>query len=989
MKKLLLIALALMGATNMSAQLTESPWTGSEVKEGTFYLYNVESGMWLQHNRRDRSRWTTSAQLGPHGFDVDLVQIDENHWQIDPKFGHNHSLNGYDDYGYMDTGRDVTPWIFSKTEKGYTIATDEETGALYVISAAELGDDFAGIDDGWYIDNLGWPEYSTWQLVTKEERMADLEKATKAEPKDATWLIGGWDFANQDDRNAKWQNELTGSGSGVAFRDGFGGWIANRAAEVWNGGHGDYYQIVTGLPNGTYGLTVQGYYRDGGTGGVYEKFVSGTEEIRAWYFANDVQQPFMSICDNGATEEVDNFFLSTSGFYGPGDGGDALPRAANAFYAGYYKNPEIKVVVTDGTLRIGIRKDSDTSDDWLCFDNFELTYYGSDIDLSEVLANLQNTLDEANAYEGTVLPVLAEAKSAGEAALSSSDAAAIAQATTNLQQALTAAKAMNAALASAEETAGAEWVPNFFKTALAEAQTAKDATEAAAVSEAAATLVTAVNDANASIDIRKFYFATVPFARQDGVAESVISETQPVIEASESRGAMNDALETLRTQRKIAVAEKHEDVFAGVEPADGDPIARDNDFYVYNVGLKRFLCGGGDWGAHAYVGFPGVEVTLIYDFAQSEGNPDEGIEAKEWEGYQIDTHLNNGGENEFLNYGGYMDTGSRDLWEFVPVEGKPGVYNIARANGETNEAGQRMLLGYRDGTYGNIDTDMYGESNPNNQWKLVTRAERDALLKTATADKPQDASYKIECPNFNQREDDQAWVHDTGTIWGRGGNNKDFAFECWNSSALDLSQVVYDLEPGWYVLSAQGFYREGDHEYQTWAIGSGGEVLHEAILVADFEELAMMNITDEIDKAPGLGSQIRVAEELNENGDAVRVDNGGYYVGEYPYWCWQACDYFESGLYKHQLKVKVDNSGTLQIGVIKNHEQARDWVVVDNFRLTYYGTEEPDIDGVEAVRDELASQKSADNAIYTIAGQRVSKAARGLYIKNGRKVVVK
>lgn len=990
MKKTLLLMMALFGTMAVQAQtpLTESPWVSAEPADGTFYLYNVESGMWLENNRRVQDWWTTRANLGFHGFDFILTKNEEGKFQIDPRFGHNHSMNGetYDGtdwntnaWGYLDTGQPVTYWDITPKGLGYEITWNEGENVLYVSKGLTDG----VVDDDWVIDNLG--EYGTWQLVTKEARLADLAKATKESGKDATWLIDDWDFANANDRGASWVREINGSGSDIAFNQ---GWRVNRAVEVWSGGHGEFYQVITGIPNGTYGLTVQGFYRDGSTTGVLEKHETGTEEIRAWYFANDASAPFMSIVENGVDEEIPDVYALTSGFYGPGDGGAALPRSSNGFYLGYYKNTELKVVVSDGTLRIGVRKESDTSDDWLVFDNFELTYYGSGIDLAEVKANLQKALDEVAAYEGTVLPVLAAAKSAGESAISGDDATAIAAATTGIQQALSATKAMNTALAAAEAINSAEYKPNFFTAAYATAQSASQGSDPAEINAAASELNNAINDANNGINAYNFYFATVPLALKDGVAQSVVDATKPAIEASASLGEMNSALETLRNARKIAVADKHADVFAGNETEDN------GDYYIYNVGLKRFLCGGGSWGAHAYVGFPGVEITLLADtreFNSTDFNNYHGTltDGDSYSGFVIDTHLYNGDELHYLNYGGYMDTGGQDLWEFVPVEGKSGVYNIARANGETNEGGQRMLLGYRDGTYGNIDTDMYGESNPNNQWKLVTAADRDALLATATNEQPQDASYKIACPNFNQREDDSFWEHDAGTIWGRNGDNKDFPYECWNANPFTLSQMVYELPAGWYVLSCTGFYREGDHEYQTWAIGSGGEALHEAKLFAEANEVDLANITDEIDQAPGLGAIIRVAEELDENGNAVRVNEDGYYIGEYPYWAWQACDYFESGLYKQQVLVEVSSSGDLLIGVSKDHEQARDWVVVDNFRLTYYGTQKPDADAIETVRDEAAKTK-AESRTYNLQGMQVKgQLQRGLYIKDGKKVIIK
>ena len=984
MKKTLLLMLALCGAFAVQAQtpLTESPWVSAEPADGTFYLYNVESGMWLENNRRVRDWYTTRANLGFHGLDFILTQKDEGKFQIDPRFGHNQSLNGetYDGtdwntnaWGYLDTGQPVTLWDITPKTPGYEITWNDGENVLYVSQGLTDG----VVDDDWVIDNLG--TYGTWQFVTKESRLADLAKATKANPKDATWLIDDWDFAVANERGASWVKEITGSGSGIAFNQ---GWRANRAAEVWSGGHGEMYQVITGLPNGTYGLTIQGYYRDGSTSGVVGKREAGEETIRAWYFANDATAPFMSILDNGVTEEIPDVYALTSGFYGPGDGGSALPRASNGFYLGYYKNAELKVVVSDGTLRIGVRKESDTSDDWLVFDNFELTYYGTDIDLSEIKENLQKALNDAEAYEGTVLPVLSSAKSAGEAAMNSDDPSVITSATSNLQQALAAAKSMNAALAAAEAVAGAEYTPNFFSSAYSAAQAASQGTDPAEVTAAATELSNAVNDANNGINAYNFYNATVPLALADGVSQSVVDETRPAIDASASLGEMNDALNWLRTARKIAAADKHEDVFAGNEPQD------QINYYIYNIGQKRFLCGGGDWGAHAYVGFPGQEVTLLADdFIPEEG---EG-----YSGFVIDTHLPNGDDLHYLNYGGYMDTGGQDLWEFVPVEGKPGVYNIARANGETNDSGQRMLLGYRPHTYGNIDTDMYGESDPNNQWKLVTAYDRDELLKTATNDKPQDASYKIKCPNFNQRDDESAWQWDrevgTMSIYGRGGHNEDFAFECWNANPFTLSQLVYELEPGWYVLSANGYYRDGNHQNQVYVVGSGGEALHEAKLFADFEEVEMMNILDEVDKAPGLGDSRRVSLFTNEEGDtwADFADDGEFYVGEFPMWIYQACNYFQTGLYKNYVLVEVPSDGQLEIGVSKDREMSQDWTVVDNFRLTYYGTQKPDADAIETVRDEIATAKS-ESRTYNLQGVQVKgQLQRGIYVKDGKKIVVK
>lgn len=1008
MKKTLLLALSLVAGMAAQAQpdlLTTSPWVGNPLPEesGTYYLYNVETGLWFQHNRKDKQRWTTHAQGDVHGMDVVITKLEDGNYQIDPRFGHNHSLNGITgaDPGYMDTGRDVTPWEFSPSsvvDNGFEISCDEGNSILSLEWIEE--DELVSPTPIWAL-NFAWGEGVTWQLVTKEERLADLVKATKDNPKDATWLIGGWDFANQDDRNGAWKNEITGSGSGVAFNQ---GWICNRAAEVWSGGHGEYYQVIEGLPNGTYGLTLQGYYRDGSTTGVLEKHTSGTEEIRAWYFANDVQAPFMSICDNGVTEEIPDVYAETSGFFGPGDGGSALPRASNGFYLGYYWNEELKVVVTDGTLRIGVRKDSDTSDDWLVFDNFNLKYYGSGVDLDEVKANLQKNIDEAEAYEGTKLTALTTAIAAGKAALDATEAEPIVTATTNIQSALAATKAMNNALAGAasikEETEG-QWVPPFFPAAVEAANAVLNTEDFVELQKAANELQDAVNNTNAAVERYGFLTATIPFAEKEGVDAAIITSSKQKAESAASINDVNDALNALRIARKVNAAETHPDVFKGSAPAEGDPEMRDNDFYFYNIGTQRFLCGGDDWGAHCAVGFPGQAITLLV-YENENGEPTDS--------FYFDTHLNNGGELEYLGYNGYMDTGARDPWFFRPVEGKEGVYNICR-RGEADEEGnvEDIMLGYAPGTYNVVHSDMKGYDNPNNQWKLVSRYDREDLLMAdnVSESNPVDASFYISCPNFSQRDDASAWMveADGGStgIYGRGGNKPDFAFEGWNTTSFNLSQYVEDLPAGWYRVSLTGYYRDGDHANQilNYAEGKAEDPNYEPAQFAEFyagdtEEAGayLPNITEGIGLMPGMGNRGSARRDYGEEVDPEERYGEWQYIGEFPYWCDEAVNWFQMGFYKTEVLVEVQPGNSLMLCVNKEDPDAAaaDWVVVDNFRITYFGPEKPAHwkSGDQVGVKDLISNTKGDNKTYNLQGIQLNgKLKSGIYVKNGRKVLVK
>ena len=972
MKKSFLLMASLMGALTLQAQT--SPWTGNVLPEegGTFYLYQVETGLWLQNNNRVAEYWTTRAEIDKIGFDVIIKKLPDGGYQLDPRFGHNHSINGHN--YYLDTNDALTKWNIVPTEvdgvsNTYKIFTDDE----HYLNANDEG----------FLDDFGWNE--NWQLISYEDRIEALKQASKENPMDATWLIGGHDFANQDERN---QWDVVQEGDGVYAQGGDGIAHGNRAVECWKKTKFILSRTFTGLPNGTYEFKLQGFYRDGTETAVGEKRLSGNETIRASLFINDVSRPFKSILESGVYEqEMDSYAVPQGGVYIPGNSvpGNALDRASNCFFLGGYWNDPVKVVVSDGSLTIGMQKLGGGDDDWLVFDSFTLTYLGEEIDLGPVKENLQAALDDAAAYEGVAVAALTTALANAQAAMNGTDAAAIANATMALRNALTVATDYTNVINEATAFDGV--MTSFFETALADAQAAAAVeTDVEAMAATVQALRNALNDVRNAQDPMKFIEQTLPFAEAEGVDANIIDNAKNVLQTTESLSDINDALNQLRMERRILAADKHADVFKGATPVDGD-------FYIYNVGLKRFLCGGGDWGAHAFVGFPGVEVTLISGTEYPDGGD-------AFSGYKIETHLSNGDNSDYLNYGGYMDTPHQNLWEFVAVEGKEGVYAIARANGESNDQGERMLLGYRPGTYGNIDTDMYGIDNVNNQWKLVTRAERDELLATATATAPQDATYKIMSPNFNQREDVSAWnsAYDNGTFVGRGDNKPDFVYELWNDASFDFSQNIYELEPGWYTVTVQGYYRDGDHENQIRVEAAGGERVRAAELV-DFnteERVALPNILDEKDKAPGLGNRDKtryLIEERDEFGEIIPNEDGTphmiedpngewLYVGEFPKWCDEAIQYFQLGLYKTKLLME-STDGSLMILLTKERESARDWIVFDNFRLTYYGTVKPTEEEL-GVKD-IVETINATGKVYNLQGQQVKTMQKGLFISDGKK----
>ena len=97
------------------------------------------------------------------------------------------------------------------------------------------------------------------------------------------------------------------------------------------------------------------------------------------------------------------------------------------------------------------------------------------------------------------------------------------------------------------------------------------------------------------------------------------------------------------------------------------------------------------------------------------------------------------------------------------------------------------------------------------------------------------------------------------------------------------------------------------------------------------------------------------------------------------------CEYTEIGIYWNEVKVHLNAGETLTLGLFKDTHIDNDWTIFNNFELYYLGNgEAPDAINAVEVNGEKASA-----AIYNLAGQRVAKAVKGLYIMDGKKVVVK
>ena len=356
------ISIALIGLLiPLGTWAQTSPYVGSKVTSGDFFLYNVETGYFLQNNNRQTEHWNTRAELDVQGFEFE-ISANNNGWRINPKTGGNHSLNASN--FYMDTSDDVTTWIFEpKTVNGVSNAYTIKSGNVIL-----------GASNNNLLLNSS--QNSTWQLVSASERLnvfkTNSQNITQDSPEDITWMIPGANFNIYDERsealNKSFPFDASVQLASVQT-------MANAVKEIWsNFGAYDIGYRLTNLPNGLYRFTFSGFYRDGSANNIGSKYRAGTETIRPRLYFNGINRPVKSICASGRSSSGYGCDFNTDGIYVP----NSLAQAAIATREGLYINNPITVMVTDGIVDLGIQATNGVVDDWLILDYFKLEYLGSE-----------------------------------------------------------------------------------------------------------------------------------------------------------------------------------------------------------------------------------------------------------------------------------------------------------------------------------------------------------------------------------------------------------------------------------------------------------------------------------------------------------------------------------------------------------------------------------------------------------------------------------
>ena len=261
--------------------------------------------------------------------------------------------------------------------------TNEEMGAVISQSdnteaQAAANTLFETIQNG--IENHEFADADVEGLIDQIQKMKTL-LALPTNYNDAT-----------DDAPADFTNVIVNP----AYDDGVSGWSGTGAAwdsNVCNaeifGKDYDYYQDIVGLPEGTYQVGVQAFYRAGGATADYEAYVANPDSLNhAFIYAMNGDSIVSSVpvkrlaAEANVGDSYDGYVqVKASSEEGAGDGlyvCNNMAAAGDEFASLKYINegPIVKVLA-DGKLRIGLKKTTNITDNWTLFDNWTLKYFGS------------------------------------------------------------------------------------------------------------------------------------------------------------------------------------------------------------------------------------------------------------------------------------------------------------------------------------------------------------------------------------------------------------------------------------------------------------------------------------------------------------------------------------------------------------------------------------------------------------------------------------
>lgn len=300
----------------------------AQIIPGTYYLQNVESGLFLSGS----NSWGTQASATVNGDPCFFDQVEGGYNIVGEDLTSGNKTLGYNLYVDANLSQNGNLWTVTPVagEEGvYTIYGKglkdkvEDAYEGYIAQSATAGDVIGYVLEG--VKEI--TPAAKWRALTRTEAIANIKSGDNV-----TFLLQNPNFTRMHAKN-KW---IVDEGCTNYRLD--GGENNNMCAESYHSIF-NIHQSLTDMPNGKYIMTAQGFYRQEG---------EDNEHLPVFY-ANGQERTFSVI----ANDE------------------NSMSDASVSFTKGLYTIDPIEFEVTDGTITLGLKNEVNTNL-WCIWDNFQI-----------------------------------------------------------------------------------------------------------------------------------------------------------------------------------------------------------------------------------------------------------------------------------------------------------------------------------------------------------------------------------------------------------------------------------------------------------------------------------------------------------------------------------------------------------------------------------------------------------------------------------------
>ena len=691
----------------------------------------------------------------------------------------------------------------------------------------------------------------------------------------------------------------------------------------------DVHQSLTGLQNGLYEFTVNACYQAADI-----TALTGEEDYKAYTYINSYAKLMNSILADPAEESghADDYHYGELG-YVP----NSSASAYQAFLAGRYEQT-VYGLVTDGTLRVGIRNDlryADGSRAW--WTNAKLIFRAKNAEILGEVITL--TIPEAQALLSNKV---------GKPELD------------NLQ----------AAIVAAGEAVDEERYDALIALKHAMESVALGTEIYGKLSSAIANLETAINE-----------FAATASADAVKAAQTLLAEVSTAYEtALYSNAEATSKVEDIN----LAVVElKIPDMNgSGDEPVDVTSLIINNNFDPEKGDKNTGVIEG--WTTSAMNGYKQntvsynrAAITLYQDLVGlTPGKYKVTVHTYYRAGYYDEewNRKENGEETHLTTlYASTADekyeTKVMNLFEGA-ADDSYGVNCYTLANGKFAPDGTSSTVEFfNQGHYLNELEFVVGEDGKvriglekteilANDYEVV--GEWNLYYLGAVKSEPVDVTSLLINPDFNPEKGDK----NTGVIEGwttSAMNGYKQNTVSYNRAAITLYQDLVGLPEGSYEVTVHTYYRAGYYD-EEWSRKENGEETHLTTLYAtttdDRFEVKVMNLFED-------------AADSNYGVNCYTLANGKFA----PDGTSSTVEFFNQGHYLNKLQFYVPADGKARIGLEKTEILANDYEVVGAWHLYYLGTS-----GDQGINEVNNASPVLATEIYTLDGVRISAPQHGINI---------